>query len=34
VVGALHYVGRDGLLALLRKDGFKPVALPAAKKKN
>ena len=37
VVGALHYVGRDGLLALLSKDGHKPVAVPAAKnvkKKN
>jgi len=37
VVGALHYVGRDGLLALLSKDGHKPVPVPAAKnvkKKN
>jgi uncharacterized protein len=34
VVGALHYVGRDGLLALLRKEGHKPVALPAASKSN
>jgi uncharacterized protein YbaP (TraB family) len=34
VVGALHYVGPDGLLALLKKDGHKPVAVPAAKKKN
>jgi len=34
VVGALHYVGRDGLLALLRKDGHNPVSLPAARKKN
>ena len=34
VVGALHYVGRDGLLALLRKNGYKPVSLPAARKKN
>ena len=34
VVGALHYVGRDGLLALLSKDGHKPVAVPAAKKKK
>jgi uncharacterized protein len=34
VVGALHYVGSDGLLALLRKEGHKPVALPAARKKN
>ena len=32
VVGALHFVGRDGLLALLRSDGHKPVAVPAAKK--
>jgi uncharacterized protein YbaP (TraB family) len=32
VVGALHYVGRDGLLALLAKDGHKPVAVPAKKK--
>jgi uncharacterized protein YbaP (TraB family) len=32
VVGALHYVGPDGLLALLSKDGHKPVAVPAAKK--
>jgi uncharacterized protein YbaP (TraB family) len=32
VVGALHYVGRDGLLALLRSDGHKAVAVPAAKK--
>ena len=30
VVGALHYVGRDGLLALLSKDGHKPIAVPAA----
>jgi len=34
VVGALHYVGHDGLLALLSKDGHKPVAVPAAKKKK
>jgi uncharacterized protein YbaP (TraB family) len=34
VVGALHYVGRDGLLALLTQDGHKPVAVPAARKKN
>ena len=34
VVGALHYVGRDGLLALLSKDGHKPLAVPAAKKKK
>jgi len=32
VVGALHYVGKDGLLALLTQDGHKPVAVPAAKK--
>jgi len=32
VVGALHFVGRDGLLALLGKDGHKPIAVPAAKK--
>jgi uncharacterized protein YbaP (TraB family) len=31
VVGALHFVGRDGLLSLLRKDGHKAVAVPAAK---
>jgi len=31
VVGALHFVGRDGLLALLRSDGLKAVAVPAAK---
>jgi uncharacterized protein YbaP (TraB family) len=30
VVGTLHYVGRDGLLTLLKKRGFKPVAMPAA----
>jgi uncharacterized protein len=29
VVGALHYVGRDGLLALLKQGGHKPVAVPA-----
>lgn len=34
VVGALHYVGKDGLLALLRKDGHEAVPLPAARKKN
>jgi len=32
VVGALHFVGRDGLLALLRNDGHKAVAVPAQKK--
>jgi uncharacterized protein YbaP (TraB family) len=31
VVGALHFVGRDGLLALLRSNGHKAVAVPAAK---
>ncbi|HEU4779123.1 MAG TPA: TraB/GumN family protein [Steroidobacteraceae bacterium] len=31
VVGALHFVGRDGLLALLRSNGHKATALPAAK---
>ena len=30
LVGTLHYVGRDGLLELLRKDGHKAVAMPAA----
>jgi uncharacterized protein YbaP (TraB family) len=30
VVGTLHYVGKDGLLALLRQRGFKPVPMPAA----
>jgi uncharacterized protein len=30
VVGTLHYVGKDGLLALLKKRGFKPVTMPAA----
>jgi hypothetical protein len=30
VVGTLHYVGPDGLLTLLKKRGFKPVAMPAA----
>ena len=34
VVGALHYVGKDGLLALLSKDGHKPVAVSAARKKK
>jgi uncharacterized protein YbaP (TraB family) len=34
VVGALHYVGRDGLLALLEKDGHEAVPMPAAGKKN
>jgi uncharacterized protein YbaP (TraB family) len=27
VVGALHFVGKDGLLELLKRDGFKPVPL-------
>ena len=31
VVGALHFVGRDGLLALLKSNGHKAVAVPAAK---
>ncbi|HEX6637142.1 MAG TPA: TraB/GumN family protein [Steroidobacteraceae bacterium] len=30
VVGTLHYVGKDGLLTLLRKRGFEPVPLPPA----
>jgi uncharacterized protein YbaP (TraB family) len=34
VVGALHFVGREGLLALLRSDGHKAVAVPAAKTPN
>ena len=29
VVGTLHFVGRDGLLELLTRDGHKPVSLPA-----
>jgi uncharacterized protein YbaP (TraB family) len=29
VVGALHFVGRDGLLQLLKQAGHKPVVLPA-----
>jgi uncharacterized protein YbaP (TraB family) len=32
VVGALHFVGRDGLLALLKQDGHKAVAVPAVPK--
>ena len=32
VVGALHFVGKDGLLALLGNQGFKAVPLPAAPK--
>ncbi|HEU5137056.1 MAG TPA: TraB/GumN family protein [Steroidobacteraceae bacterium] len=31
VVGALHFVGPDGLLALLRSHGHKAVAIPAGK---
>jgi len=31
VVGALHFVGREGLLALLRSKGHTAVAVPAAK---
>jgi uncharacterized protein YbaP (TraB family) len=34
VVGALHFVGRDGLLALLEKDGHKAVPVAAAAPKN
>lgn len=30
LVGTLHFVGRDGLLALLTRSGHKPVMLPAA----
>ena len=30
VVGTLHFVGRDGLLELLKRAGHRPVALPAA----
>jgi len=30
VVGTLHFVGRDGLLELLKRAGHKPVQLPAA----
>jgi uncharacterized protein YbaP (TraB family) len=30
VVGTLHYVGKDGLLTLLKKRGYKPVSMPAA----
>jgi uncharacterized protein len=28
VVGTLHFVGQDGLLALLTRAGHKPLALP------
>jgi uncharacterized protein YbaP (TraB family) len=31
VVGALHFVGRDGLLTLLKKEGHKAVAVPASR---
>jgi uncharacterized protein YbaP (TraB family) len=31
VVGTLHFVGRDGLLSLLRQSGHKAVAVPATK---
>jgi uncharacterized protein len=34
VVGTLHFVGRDGLLALLQHDGHKAVALPARNATN
>ena len=30
VVGTLHYVGKDGLLTLLRKRGYKAVSMPPA----
>ncbi|HUQ11348.1 MAG TPA: TraB/GumN family protein [Steroidobacteraceae bacterium] len=30
VVGTLHFVGKDGLLALLKQQGHKPVPMPAA----
>ena len=30
LVGTLHYVGKDGLLNLLRERGYKPVSMPAA----
>jgi uncharacterized protein len=33
VVGTLHYVGKDGLLALLKQRGYKPVPMPAADKR-
>jgi uncharacterized protein len=32
VVGALHFVGRDGLLELLKRDGHQTMALPAPKR--
>jgi uncharacterized protein YbaP (TraB family) len=34
VVGTLHYVGRDGLLALLKQDGHEAVAVPALPQKR
>jgi uncharacterized protein YbaP (TraB family) len=34
VVGTLHFVGKDGLLTLLSKQGFKAVPMPAAAAKN
>jgi uncharacterized protein YbaP (TraB family) len=34
VVGALHYVGNDGLLALLKSHGFNAIAVPAETKKD
>jgi uncharacterized protein YbaP (TraB family) len=34
VVGALHFVGPDGLLALLKKDGHQAVPVAAAASKN
>jgi uncharacterized protein len=34
VVGTLHFVGRDGLLALLREHGHKAIALPARNASN
>ena len=30
LVGTLHFVGRDGLLELLKRAGYKPVAVRAA----
>jgi uncharacterized protein YbaP (TraB family) len=30
VVGTLHYVGKDGLLTLLKQQGYEPVPMPAA----
>ena len=34
VVGALHYVGKEGLLSLLAEEGHKPRPVPAAGKKR